>query len=90
MPTEPTHRPTTTAGLITAETMYAAATASLESGATTVDERLAAAGIDASAGRREAARIVDVWLEYGFTDRDAIRGAFLSGLELGARCARLV
>jgi hypothetical protein len=83
-------RDTAAAGLITAETMYAAMTASNESGLTAVDERLAAAGVDASAARREAALVVDVWLSYGFTERDAIRGAFLGGLELGARCARLV
>ena len=90
MATEPTSRRRATAGVITAETMYDAAAASNALKPRDVDERLAGAGIDPPAARREAARVVDVWLEYGFTERDAIRGAFLSGLELGARCARLV
>jgi len=55
-----------------------------------VDEQLRDAGIDAAAAQREAAFVADLYSAYGIVDRAAVTAAFLSGLEIGARCARLV
>ena len=90
MPTEPTQRATAGAGVIGAETFMRAQRDAIAHGELTVDEQLTAAGIDHDAAQREATYVVDLIESYGVRGRDAVRAAFLSGLELGARCARLV
>jgi len=79
-----------TAGMITAETFLAAQRDANALGDLSMREQLAAAGIDSSAAEREAALVADTYAAYGVRDRPAVMAAFLSGLELGARCARLV
>lgn len=52
--------------------------------------QLRAIGVDPAAAIREAAIVLDTYEAYGFDDsRSAIVAAFLGGLELGVRCARL-
>lgn len=61
----------------------------IAAGAQSGDEQLRAAGIDPSAAHREAACMVDTFESYGVGGREAMVAAFLAGLELGVRCARL-
>jgi hypothetical protein len=76
--------------MIDAEAIMRAQRDAIAHGELTVAEQLAAAGIDHDAAQREATYVVDLFESYGLRGRDAVRAAFLSGLELGARCARLV
>jgi hypothetical protein len=78
------------AGRITGATFLEAQRQANQLATTSTDEQLAAAGIEPAAAHREAAIVVDTYTAYGVLDRDAVTAAFLSGLELGARCARLV
>ena len=77
-------------GLITGETFLRAQRDANELETQNVDEQLAAAGIDPAAAHREAAFVAETYSAYGVRERAAVTAAFLSGLELGARCARLV
>jgi hypothetical protein len=78
------------AGVITASTILEAQRQANALATADVDEQLAAAGIDPAAAHREATFVVDTYAAFGVINRDAVTAAFLSGLELGARCARLV
>jgi hypothetical protein len=85
----PTPRPAG-ASVITGATFLEAQRQANELALSNHDEQLAAAGIEPAAAHREAAIVAATYTAYGVLDRAAVTAAFLSGLELGARCARLV
>ena len=76
--------------LIDAETIMRAMADAVSSGALHVDERLAAAGIDPAAAEREATAQAEQLVGSIGLGRATVRLAFIAGLELGARAARLV
>lgn len=76
--------------LIDAATMLEAQRQARELGGDDTTLRLASAGIDVGAAEREAALAADLFESTGAPLRPCIMAAFLGGLELGARCARLV